>query len=169
MEAVEFTDVVRSHGDPVRAFIWRRAGGLDPGVSDPDDIWAEVWVVAWQKRADAPEVADATAMRAWLFRIARLTLANHIRKTVLRRSKVAWLRREEVESAEAVVLADEHLHELFALLTAGEREVMALTVWEDLAPAQIAEVLGITPNAVSLRLFKARQKISEALVERNPA
>lgn len=167
MEAVQFTELVRDHGDPVRAFVWRRAGGLDTGVSDPDDITAEVWAIAWQKREAAPEPADPAAIRAWLFKIARLTVANHIRKTVGRRSRVAWIGGGDSASAEAIVLADEDLHAAFNALSPGEREVMALSVWEDMSPSHIAEVLEITPNAVSVRLFKARQKMAAALVERN--
>ena len=43
------------------------------------------------------------------------------------------------------------------------KEVMSLTLWEGLRPSEIAAVIGATDNAVSLRLHKARQKISEVL------
>jgi RNA polymerase sigma factor (sigma-70 family) len=52
---------------------------------------------------------------------------------------------------------------MFSLLTAGEQEVMALTLWEDLRPQEIAQALHLSENAVSLRLFKARAKIKKAL------
>ena len=165
MSVEEFTNLVRAHGDAVRAFIFRRGLGLDPGVSDVDDIAAEVWTIAWAKQAQAPDEPDL--MRAWLLQIARLTLANHIRKTVNRRS---WgMSEEEIATAstESIVLADEDLKRGFAALTPGEKDVLALTVWEGLKPAEIATALNISPNAASLRLFKARTKIAEILMERN--
>ena len=61
------------------------------------------------------------------------------------------------------MLSDETLKEVFACLTPGEKEVMSLTLWEGLRPSEIAAVIGATDNAVSLRLHKARQKISEVL------
>ena len=167
MTLEEFTTVVHNHADVVRSYIFRRGSGLDVGVSDIDDIAADVWTIAWSKRAAAPAIDEVDVMRAWLLQIARLTLANHIRKTVSRRQ---WGVSEEdisVASTEHIVVADEDLRRGFASLTPGEKEVFSLTVWEGLKPAEIAEVLGISANAASLRLFKARTKISEILMERN--
>jgi RNA polymerase sigma-70 factor (ECF subfamily) len=165
MDAVEFTALVHRHGDAIRGFLWRRASGLDAGVSAVEDIEAEVWATAWQKRELLPD--NEAAQLPWLFAVARNTAANHIRKTVNRRNKIATIFSSvPASSAEAIVLADDDLQAAFNVLTPGEKEVMTLSVWEGLGPNAIAEVLAITPNAVSLRLHKARQKISEAL-ERN--
>ncbi|MEY4347697.1 MAG: hypothetical protein RIS43_116 [Actinomycetota bacterium] len=167
MTIEEFTTVVNTHADVVRAYIFRRGSGLDVGVSDIDDIAADVWAIAWSKRSQAPAVEDIDVMRAWLLQIARLTLANHIRKTVARRQWGVSETDIAVASTEHIVLADEDLRRGFAALSPGEKEVFALTVWEGLKPAQVAEVLGISANAASLRLFKARTKIAEILTERN--
>lgn len=165
METQEFEQLVRMHNDTVRAFIWRRSSGLDVGVSEPDDIAAEVWAVAWQRREAAPGAGDNNAATAWLLQIARHLLANHIRKTDTRRRISNTLRQEELTlaSAESLVLGDETLREVFACLTPGEKEVMSLTLWEGLRPSEIAAVIGTSDNAVSLRLHKARQKIAEVL------
>jgi DNA-directed RNA polymerase specialized sigma24 family protein len=72
-----FSQYIDDHADAVRAYIWRRAGGLDAAISTPDDIAADVWVTAWQKRDEAPEPSSPGAARAWMLRIARFTLANH--------------------------------------------------------------------------------------------
>ena len=167
MTVEEFTIVVRCHADAVRAFLFRRGSGLDNGVSEIDDIAADVWAIAWAKRSQAPGFEDVDGMRAWLFKIARLTLANHIRKTVARRQWGVSEADIAVASTEHIVIADEDLRRGFDSLTDGEKEVFALTVWEGLKPAEIADVLGITANAASLRLFKARTKIAEILSERN--
>ena len=71
MDTLEFEQLVRTHADTVRAFIWRRSSGLDVGVSEPDDIAAEVWAVAWQRRSSAPVAEDNSAATAWLLQIAR--------------------------------------------------------------------------------------------------
>ncbi len=165
METQDFEALVRAHTDVVRAFIWRRSQGLDAGVSDPDDIAADVWAVAWQRRETAPAAEDAAANTAWLLQIARHLLANHIRKTDTRRKISSTLKQEELTlaSAESLVIADETLRGAFDCLTPGEKEVLALSLWEGLRPSEIARVIGASENAVSLRLHKSRNKISNFL------
>ena len=165
METQEFEQLVRAHTDLVRAFIWRRSAGLDVAVSNPEDIAAEVWSIAWQRREAAPALEDVSAITAWLLQIARHLLANHIRKTDTRRRITNTLRQEELvlASAESLLIADETLREVFDVLTPAEKEVMALSLWEGLGPHEIAVILGATDNAVSLRLHKARNKIKTLL------
>jgi RNA polymerase sigma-70 factor (ECF subfamily) len=166
MQKEEFEHLFNSYAKSVRAFIWRRSNGLDVGVSSVDDIEADVWTIAWARKDAAPTELELEL--PWLFQIARHVLANHIRKNVTRRKISNTLNPDELTSlaADALVLLNEEIVGVFSVLNASEREVMALTVWEGLKPAQISVVLGVTPNAVSIRMNKARKKISEYL-ERN--
>lgn len=166
MERGEFEQLFNSNAHSVRSFIWRRSGGLDVATASADDIEADVWSIAWSRRESAPK--DVELQLPWLFQIARHVLANHIRKSDTRKRISNSLNPEEITeiSADSFVLLNEEISEIFKLLNASEREVMALTVWEDLKPAQIALVLGISSNAVSIRLNKGRNKISKYL-ERN--
>jgi RNA polymerase sigma-70 factor (ECF subfamily) len=52
-----------------------------------------------------------------------------------------------------------------ALATLGEldREVVRLWAWEGLAPREIAVVTGLSANAVSIRLHKARKRLAASL------
>ncbi|MEO7229495.1 MAG: sigma-70 region 4 domain-containing protein, partial [Candidatus Limnocylindrales bacterium] len=52
-----------------------------------------------------------------------------------------------------------------ARLRPGDQEVLRLVAWEDLDHAQIATVLGITANAVAIRLHRARQRFATTLAE----
>ena len=166
MQKEEFEHLFNSYAKSVRAFIWRRSNGLDVGVSSVDDIEADVWSIAWARKESAP--TDAELELAWLFQISRHVLANHIRKSVTRRKISNTFHPDEITAlaADSLVLLNEEIKEVFEVLNASEREVMALSVWESMKPAQIALVLGLTPNAVSIRLNKARKKISDYL-ERN--
>ena len=165
MDANEFHELVNQHADVVRACVWRRGSGLDDAVSVPEDICAEVWSIAWQRRSSAPELSEVGACKAWVLQIARHVLANHIRKNVTRRGITATLRQEELTtaSAESIVIEDENIRSIFGLLSAGEKEVMTLTIWEGLKPAEIAAVIGASSNSVSIKLHKARAMISQHL------
>ena len=166
MQTQEFEQLFNKYSHSVRAFIWRRSAGLDVAISSADDIEADVWSIAWSRKEAAP--VDVELELAWLFQISRHVLANHIRKSDTRRKIANTFHPEEISelAADSLVLLNEEIAEVFKLLNASEREVMALTVWEGLKPAQISVVLGVTTNAVSIRLNKARKKISEYL-ERN--
>ena len=50
-------------------------------------------------------------------------------------------------------------------LRADDREVLQLWAWEQLEPAEIAKVLGISANAVSIRLHRAKKRLRERLTE----
>ena len=47
-----------------------------------------------------------------------------------------------------------------------DRELLRLWAWEQLPPREIAVVLGITPNAASIRLHRATQKLKAELERR---
>jgi RNA polymerase sigma-70 factor (ECF subfamily) len=151
-----------AYGDVLR-FVRRRHA--DEGA---EDVVADAFLVAWRRLEDLPE--DAGDARAWLFGIARGTLAN---------SRRGDRRRDAL----GVRLADHGAHgadvpeEAAALrldvgrswrhLSAAEQEAIALTVLDGLTSAQAARVLGITPVAYRLRLSRARRRLRR-LVEEGP-
>jgi RNA polymerase sigma-70 factor (ECF subfamily) len=66
-------------------------------------------------------------------------------------------------SAEDIVIADVTLGTAWRGLRAAEREVLTLALVEDLAPAQLAVALGVSVNAASIRLHRARTKLAALL------
>jgi len=53
-------------------------------------------------------------------------------------------------------------------LSPADQELLRLVAWEELANQQIAAVLGITPNAVAIRLHRARARFADALARQSP-
>ena len=51
-----------------------------------------------------------------------------------------------------------------ARLGEADRELVRLWAWEQLEPREIALVLGLTPNAVSIRLHRIRTRLAADLV-----
>ena len=49
-----------------------------------------------------------------------------------------------------------------AVLREADREILRLVAWEALSHAEIAASLGITVNAVAIRIHRARQRYSTA-------
>jgi RNA polymerase sigma-70 factor (ECF subfamily) len=60
------------------------------------------------------------------------------------------------------------VHAALARLRELDREVVMLWAWEGLVPREIATVTGLTPNAVSIRLHKAKKALAADLGKTAP-
>jgi RNA polymerase sigma-70 factor (ECF subfamily) len=68
----------------------------------------------------------------------------------------------------AEALSDPELAAALVELPPADQEILRLWAWEQLEPREIAQALGSTPNAVSLRLGRARKKLADALSRQDP-
>ncbi len=50
---------------------------------------------------------------------------------------------------------------VLAGLEPTDAEVLRLTVWEELTPTEISQVLGVKPGAIRVRLLRARQRAQD--------
>jgi len=153
-----FDALARTHSGDVLAYLERRHHG--DGSTGPEDVLAEVLIVAWRRLHDIP----AELERPWLFGVARKCLANDQRKTGRRRNFQLQLRAPEGDaSAEDEALADLQLAEALSALKPVEREVLFLAAWEGLDPKELAVALKVSENAAAVRLSKAKTKLKENL------
>ena len=76
----------------------------------------------------------------------------------------AWMTRERPEVAD-----HPEVHAALAGLAELDREVVLLWAWEGLAPREIAVVTGLSANAVSIRLHKAKKRLAESLGKNDAA
>lgn len=131
-----------------------------------EDVTAEVFLTAWRRDTDRPPaLGDA---RAWLFGIARNTLLNEARSA--RRRDALAVRLGAVPAPSAGEDSDLtarrlDLADAWPLLDAGEQEVIALAVFEQLTSTQAGAVLGISPLAYRLRLSRARATLRRLCAE----
>lgn len=125
-----------------------------------EDLAADVFAVAWAKRESVARGEELP----WLYRIAANLVANHRRRQASGASVLHLLRTpDSAPSAEDIVIADVSLAAAWRQLKARDREVLALALLEDLPIASIATSLGISANAVSIRLHRARKTLAELL------
>jgi RNA polymerase sigma factor (sigma-70 family) len=101
--------------------------------------------------------------------VARNVVANHRRSETRRRRLYLRLVSNRVDKAVAPSEPAAGLREAFAALSDAEREVMIMRRWDGLAVHEIATLLECTPNAVSLRLHKAKQRLAGLLAEKGSA
>lgn len=133
---------------------------------DGADVIAETFLVAWRRLDEVPDGEEA---RLWLYGVARRVLANQ-RRGERRRTALAERLRAELATAPAVDEPETRLGELadaLASLAESDRELLRLEGWEGLDTAQIATALSISPNAVRIRLHRARRRLAHRL-DRGP-
>jgi RNA polymerase sigma-70 factor, ECF subfamily len=147
--------------------VWRFARRRCDSGQDADDVTAETFAVAWRRRDDVP----AEEIRLWLFGVVRRVLANQ-RRAVQRqhrlRLRVAQTFVPEAPADEEWQHRDTWAAALRAL-PAADRELLIMQAWDGLAVGEMATILDCSPNAVSLRLHKARRRLAQALLEKDMA
>ena len=125
-----------------------------------EDLAADVFALAWRKRSSVTPGEELP----WLYRIAANLVANHRRRQAATASFIASLRpADSAPAADDIVIADQQLAAAWRQLKAKDREVLALSVFEDLPIAAVATVLGVSANAVSIRLHRARKQLAALL------
>ncbi len=132
-----------------------------------EDVVAEAFLVAWRRLDDAP--SSHGDLRAWLFGITRHCLMNarrgHDRQQALavQLAEVGTSRAQVSGPDPDLISWQVDLAAAWKRLSAGEQEVLALTVFEDLTSPQAARVIGISSAAYRLRLMRARRELRRHL------
>lgn len=146
--------------EPVRRFLARRT---DPATAD--DVLGEVLLVLWRRQEQVP-----AEPLPWAYGVARNCLANAERGARRQRRLAAKIAAVdppvEVEATESAAV--ERVRTAIAALPPTDAELLRLWAWEDLGSAEIAEVLAISPNAASIRLHRAREKLRAILRKQEP-
>ncbi len=163
-----FESVVDVVYEPLQRYLLRRIGR-----NDFEDVFADTLATLWRRLDDIP----ATDPLPWCYGVARRTMANHFRA---RDRRLRLVDRLEAEAATAPggeeppagaspEIEDETLGAAFAGLKPADQEILRLWAWEGLEPREVAVVLGLTANAATLRLSRARRKLELAMTRQIPA
>lgn len=137
-------------------------------VSDREqalDITQEVFTRLWKELHEKKTVANT---RAFLFIVARHLIIDWYRK----KKSVSLEGMANEETGEAYEPIDELIHEHIGLAAEGRfvidsinklsithRQVIYLRFVEGLSPPDIGEIMGLTANAVSVRINRGLQEL----------
>jgi RNA polymerase sigma-70 factor (ECF subfamily) len=149
------------------SLLFRVAHSVLRSRAEAEDVVQDVFVRVLEHRRSLTAVRD---MRVWLVRVAWNLAIDRRRR----------IRPEQFDEgfAESLVArnlpADEALHEAQRLrsvlrelerLPRAERDVLLLSVVDELGTAEMAEVLGRSESAIRALLFRARTRLRERLEE----
>jgi RNA polymerase sigma-70 factor (ECF subfamily) len=143
-----------AHFDRLLAYARRRT----PQLSDAEDLVAETFGVAWRRLEQLP--SGRGQQLPWLYGVARRLLANQ-RRGVARRARLV----DRLRSTSTPAARDPVSDVLVAVAALPERdqELLRLIAWEGLNHAEAGLVLGISANAVTIRLHRARERLRRSV------
>ncbi|MEO7556132.1 MAG: sigma-70 family RNA polymerase sigma factor [Acidimicrobiales bacterium] len=145
------------HRRPLFSFIRRYAA--DPALAE--EILQDTLLVVWHQ---AGEFRGDSAVRTWLFGIARRQAHNHLRKRVPEPVDIGELppQVEPGPGPDAHVLARLELEEVNAVLdrlSDVHREVLTLAFAGDLSYEEMSVVLEVPVGTVKSRVANARRQL----------
>ncbi len=152
-ELARFESLFSAHSSQVLAYAMRRTAI----AADAEDAAAETFTIAWRRLADVPPEP-----LPWLYGVARRILANQRRSSGRRLVLFERVRPDPDVPTPIVLGEDADTPAMIALrrLRPDDQEILRLLAWESLGNNEIAVVLGITANAVAIRLHRARQRFA---------
>ena len=131
-----------------------------------DDVTQEAFLRAWRS-LDRFELGRPFG--PWVCRIAANLAVNHVRSPRAREEGLPEGHAETRTNAPGPLgaLLDAEgatvLERAMGQLPQEQRAVLVLRVVEELSYAEIAETLGISPGTVMSRLFRARERLAQAI------
>lgn len=155
-EHERFEEIYAHVRDPLYRYLSRRAS-----ADSVDDLFTEVLIVLWRRLEDVPDGGEVP----WALAVGRRTLSNHRRahsRFARLLTKLA-LFEPGVDPGVEPRGGDPDLEQALAGLRESDREVLRLFAWEQLTTAEIAVVLGVSPNAAGVRLHRAKERLRNAL------
>jgi RNA polymerase sigma-70 factor (ECF subfamily) len=137
------------------------------GRQTGEDITSETFTVAWRRWQDLPE-----SRLPWLLGVARNLIREFRRKNARQYElAVAEGRRIATETGDIAVDVAERTTVLRALadLPDADREVLTLLAWHGLSQADAARVLHCSTATLSVRVHRARQRLTRAMAAASPS
>ena len=168
-ETAAFDEIMAMHHAGVARLVHRLLGW----PAEVEDVVQETFLRAFE---NLHKLNSHSSLSAWLYAIAVNRCRSHLRRQFLWRKMLgrgvpaaSHAREGPAEDAEQRAMSRETFQEVCRAvqdLPARYREAAVLHYLEGLSIERTSEVLGVTRNAVGVRLHRARARLQKALASR---
>ena len=140
-----------------------RVGRFVRSMLGDDSEWEDVAQATFVKMMLAIDrLQGVDIFESWLFKIARNSCLDHLRRRRWRRLFTSWEPHHGEVAAPARGFEDARLAQVeraLILMPADQRELILLMRESDWSYGDLARITGATPAAVKSRLFRARSRL----------
>lgn len=159
-----FTQLMRRHKES----LYRLVRGYVGDAGEAYDLVQESFIAAWNALS---RFDGSRSFGVWLKRIAINKCRDWRRRRAVRQFfyKAEDIERPGLQIEEPFAAANNREDELarldnaIAALPQGLKEPLLLSLTDELTHRQIAEALGLTAKAVEVRIYRAKQALTDAL------
>lgn len=148
-----FSALFEEHYASVLAFAARRVGR-----DLADEAAAETFLVAWRRLDVVP--SDPLP---WLYGVARNVISRQLQAAAKQAQTRVLLAGERPVRAFEDDAEHDALWQAWSELSDTDRDVLSLTVWEELSVRDAAKVLRVPVSVFSVRLHRARRRLERRL------
>ena len=150
-------------------YIFTLAFRLTQSREDAEEIAQDVFVKAFRSLAD---FKGGSKFSTWIYTIAHNTSITKLRKKKLKISSLddegTFFQAENHESDfKANQVEDkarkQMVRDAIGMLSADDAHIITLFYHGDQSLEEIGTIIGVEPNAVKVRLFRARQRLKEKM------
>ena len=138
--------------------LWRYVARRVP-LAKADDVVSASFIVAWAKYSTV-----VNPSLPWLIRIASFEVANARRKQSREHRRAISAVLDEFAAPSGVDFDGSGVRSAMATLDESDQEILRLVLWDELPREDIAQVLGLSVNAVNVRYHRALQKFERSVV-----
>ncbi len=136
--------------------IFRLCMGYFNNYAKAQDVTQDIFVIVWK---NLPKFRKESRIGTWVFRIASNYCLRQIEKDKrLEKAELPINLQEEHEISIEPQL--KQLHQYISELTEIERIIISLEL-EDVNQSQIAEIVGITPTNVRVKIHRIKEKLTK--------
>lgn len=160
----QFLHAYDQYADAIYRYCFFRVGNMKAVA---EDLVQETYTKSWKYLCDGHQVEN---LRAFLYQTARNLIIDRQRKKETRNSSLDALQDlgfdPAGQGAKTIELDVEfgRLEEVMQELDASDRDLIILRFIEGYGPKEIAQILGETPNTISVRIHRAKKLLKQKYV-----
>lgn len=155
----QFLKAFELYSDAIYRHCFFRLNNHDEAI----ELTQEIFLRAWKKAL----CEDIKNWRALLYRIAHTKIIDTYRSAARQKNKSLDVLIEEGFDKEEALKDNtaeiSHVLSMLGELEPADREIIIMRYVDDLLPKEIAEILKINENAVSVRIYRAVKKLKSLL------
>ncbi|RUT29109.1 RNA polymerase sigma factor [Paenibacillus zeisoli] len=129
---------------------------------EAEDAVQEIFLKCYQ---NIHQYSQGTSFSGWLYTVAYNHCINLLKKRSLRHKLIALYRTQLAQAKQEVDYASLSIQDVLGLLSAEDRNLLVLRVWEDLSFDEISRIMNCKPTTVRKRFERIRKKLKMKMIQ----